>query len=178
MKRALLALLLGLVLTGCGDDGGGSAAPEGDSDAKFATELLHRDAALLNLLDVSLGRDLDPGLAATGEQQRIDANERMTTVSELLEEWGEEVPPTSRDHGAEHSSDGDVPELDGMPTGDDLQKLAKLDGQEFVDQYVALLTTALEATAAFAEDHEGREQAADELAKAAVASAQQALEAL
>ena len=100
----------------------------------------------------------------------------MTTASELLEEWGEEVPATSRDHGAEHSSDGDVPELDGMPTGDDLQKLSKLDGQEFVDRYVALLTTALEATAAFAEDHEGREQAADELARAAVASTGSALD--
>ena len=178
MTRLLLALLIAVLLTACGGDDGGSAASDGATDAEFTTELLHRDAALLNLLDVSLGRDLDPRLAATGEQQRVDANARMTTAFELLEEWGEEIPATSRDHGAEHSSDSDVPEIDGMPTGDDLQRLGELDGQAFVDEYVALLATALESTHAFAEDHEGREQAADELAKAAAASTRSAMEAL
>jgi hypothetical protein len=175
MRTLLLAVLLGLFLTSCGDDGGSSAAPEGESDAEFATELLHRDAALLNLLDVSLGRDLDARLVATGEQQRIDANERMATATELLEEWGEEVPVTSRDHGAEHSSDADVPELDGMPTGDDLQRLAKLDGAAFDEEYVVLLNEALSSTRAFAQDHEARADAADQLARAAVASTQETL---
>jgi Domain of unknown function (DUF305) len=180
MRRLLLALLLGACLTACGgeDGDGGSGAADGPTDAEFTTELLHRDAALLNLLDVSLGRDLDPTLAATGEQQRLDANERMATGFALLEEWGEEIPATSRDHGAEHGSDGDVPVIDGMPTGEDLRALGRLQGQAFVDEYVALLASALESTRAFAEDHEGREAAADQLAKAAVASSQTALDAL
>jgi len=179
MRRLLLALLVGALLTACGgDDGDGSAAADGPTDAEFTTELLHRDAALLNLLDVSLGRDLDPSLAATGEQQRLDANERMATGFELLEAWGEEIPATSRDHGAEHGSDGAVPVIDGMPTGEDLQALGKLQGQAFVDEYVALLTSALESTHAFAEDHEAREEAADQLTKAAAASTRSTLQAL
>ena len=128
---------------------------------------------------MSLGRDLDPSLAATGEQQRIDANERMATGFELLEEWGEEVPATSRDHGAEHGSDGDVPDIDGMPTGDDLQAARRSStGRRSSTSTSPCSTTALEATRAFAEDHEGREAAADQLAKAAVASSQTALDAL
>ncbi len=151
---------------------------EADTDAAFATELMHRDAALLNLLDTGLGRDLDPRVAATGEQLRFDANDRMATAAELLEEWGEKVPVTSRHHSAEHSSDNDVPDLDGAPTGDDLRRLGKLDGQEFADAYVALLTTALEATREFADAHEPTEDQADKLAQAAVMSSSTALDAL
>ena len=136
---------------------------------------MHRDAALLNLLDVSLGRDLDPSLAATGEQQRLDANERMATGFELLEEWGEEIPATSRDHGAEHGSDGDVPVIDGMPTGDDLQALGKLQGQAFVDEYVALLDLRPRVDARRSPRTTRGGKPRDQLAKAAVASSQTAL---
>ena len=173
--RVLLALLLGLLLSACGASE--PEATQGDDDPAFATELMYRDAALLNLLDVALGRELSPGVADAGEQLRIETSERMSTAAELLEQWGEEVPVTSRDHGAEHSSDNDVPELEGMPTGRDLQRIGKLDGPAFEAPYVDLLTTALEATREFADTHDGSSEEADELARAAVLSAAAALDA-
>ena len=63
-----------------------------------------------------------------------------------------------------------------MPTGRELRRVAKLDGPAFEAAYVALLTTALEATHDFADAHDG--SGADALAEAAVASCAQALEAL
>lgn len=178
MKRLLILCLVPLwLLVGCGDDGG-DATSTAERDPEFATELLHRDAALLNLLDVSLGRSLPAGVAQTSEQLRIDVNERMGTTIETLEQWGEKVPLTSRDHGAEHSSDNDIPDLAGMPTGDDLQRIAKLNGQRFVEEYVALLASTLEATKAFAEDQAAQDRAADRLAESAVASSQAGLDAL
>ena len=177
MRKLLLPVLVGWwLLAGCGGGGAPDAPAEADDDAAFATELMYRDAALLNLLDVALGRELSPSVADAGEQLRIDASERMTTAAELLEESGEKVPVTSRDHGAEHSSDNDVPELDGMPTGRDLQRVAKLDGPAFEAAYVDLLTTALEATHDFADAHDG--PGGNALADAAVASCTQALDAL
>ena len=158
--------------TACGGDDATAARPQlTATDAEFATELLHRDAALLNLLDVSLGRDLDPGLAATGEQQRIDANERMTTALRAARGVGRGGPghlPRPR-CGAQQRRRRTGSRRDAdrrRPPG----ARRSSTGQAFVDEYVALLTTALEATRAFAEDHEGREAAADELAQAAVAS--------
>ena len=176
MRNFLLVVLVSWwSLTGCGDSAPDAPAEDGD-DAAFATELMYRDAALLNLLDVALGRELSPAVADAGEQLRIDTSERMTTAAELLGEWGEKVPVTSRDHGAEHSSDNDTSELEGMPTGRDLQRLGKLDGQAFEAAYVDLLTSTLEATRDFAAAHDGPD--ADELADAAVASGTQALDAL
>ena len=96
----------------------------------------------------------------------------MATSAELLEKWGEKVPvtlapPQRRTTAATH----DVPDLDGAPTGDDLRRLGKLDGQEFADRYVALLTAALEATTGSSRSHRNlSSKDADRLAKAAVAS--------
>ena len=172
-------MLIGLwLLGGCGSASDSASPEDTDTDAAFTAELMHRDAALLNLLDTGLGRDLDPRVAATGEQLRFDANDRMATAAELLEEWGEKVPVTSRHHSAEHSSDNGVPDLDGAPTGDDIRRLGKLDGQEFADAYVALLTSTLEATREFADAHEPTEDQADKLAQAAVMSSSTALDAL
>ncbi len=151
---------------------------EGDDDAAFATELMYRDAALLNLLDVALGRELSPAVADAGEQLRIETSERMSTAAELLEEWGEKVPVTSRDHGAEHSSDNDVPELEGMPTGRDLQRLGKLDGEAFEAAYVDLLTARWRRAATSPTPTTGREPRRTSWPDAAVASARRTRRAL
>ena len=94
------------------------------TDLAFVTQLMHRDAALLNLLDVGLGRRLDPALVAATDQLRVDAIARIEAASDQLESWGEEVPKTVRDHGFQHTLHAhDIPSLDGMPTGEDLQRL-------------------------------------------------------
>ncbi len=125
--RLLVSLLLFAVVTACGASSTDDAA-SGDraTDIAFVTELMHRDAALLNLLDVALGRRLDPALVAATDQLRVDANARIETAADQLESWGEKVPRTVRDHSFEHSTDAhDIPSLDGMPTGDDLQRLGQ-----------------------------------------------------
>ncbi len=84
--RLLVSLVLFAVVTACGAPSTDEAA-SGDraTDVAFVTELMHRDAALLNLLDVALGRQLDPALVAATEQLRLDANERMETAADQLE---------------------------------------------------------------------------------------------
>ena len=122
--RLLASLLLLAVLTACGASStDGAQAGDRATDVAFLTELMHRDAALLNLLDVGLGRRLDPAVTAATDQLRVDAIARIETAADQLESWDEEVPKTVRDHGFEHSTDAhDIPSLDGMPTGEDLQR--------------------------------------------------------
>jgi hypothetical protein len=177
--RILLALLLGLLLTACGDTGSDTGSADGaDSDAAFTTELMHRDAALLNLLDVGLGRELPGRLVAVSDQLRIETTDRMETAADLLEEWGEEVPKTVRDHSVEHSSDADVPELEGMPVGSELDRVAHLEGPELEAELAALLTSTLRATRDVAEAHDGPGKDAARLAEQASDSCSAALAAL
>jgi hypothetical protein len=150
MRRLLALLLAGpmvALVTSCG--GSVYDPPDTDraDDVAFVTELMHRDAALLNLLDVALGRRLDPSLVTATDQLRSATIARLEASADQLERWGEKVPKTVRDHGFEHSSDGDnIPSLDGMPTGDDLQALGRVPQARFETAFVELLGNTLEAT--------------------------------
>ena len=60
---------------------------------------------------------------AAGRGHRRASRPRPTSC----ESWGEKVPRTVRDHSFEHSTDDhDIPSLDGMPTGDDLEQLGQV----------------------------------------------------
>jgi hypothetical protein len=182
MRRLLALLLAGpmvVLVTSCG--GSVHDPPDTDraDDVAFVTELMHRDAALLNLLDVALGRPLDPDVVGATELLRRDVTARIETSADQLESWGKNVPKTVRDHGFEHSSDGDdIPSLDGMPTGDELQKLGRAPRAEFEAAFVALLGSTLEATRDRAASMEADADAVATLARDATRSCDKALGAL
>jgi Domain of unknown function (DUF305) len=177
--RIFFAFLLLAAATGCGgtstDD---STAASRASDVAFVTELMHRDAALLNLLDVGLGRPLDPAVVAATEQLRLDATARIETAADQLESWGERVPKTVRDHAFEHSSDGhEIPTLDGMPTGEDLERLGRVPRSSFEAAFVELLGSSLETTRELATDLDANAKPVAALAEDASRSCDTALEA-
>jgi len=178
--KLLVSLVLFAVVTACGASSTDQAA-SGDraTDIAFVTELMHRDAAMLNLLDVALGRRLDPALVAATEQLRVDANARIETAADQLESWGEKVPRTVRDHAFEHSTDAhDIPSLGGMPTGDDLQKLGRAPRAGFEAAFVALLRRSLETTRDLAGTHVADAETVQTLARDAERSCDSAIQAL
>jgi hypothetical protein len=178
--RWLLALALGLAvsLTACADDDppATDGASDHAADVAFATELMHRDAALLNLLDVGLGRPLPDEVIETTDRLRLETTERIERAADLFEEWGEKAPVTVRDHSAGHSSDHDVPTLEGMPTGEDLQELGGLSRKAFEPAFRSLLVDTLESTMALSDAVSGGDVAA--LASDASASCEAAIEGL
>jgi len=180
LARPLLALLILAAATACGGPSadeatGGNRA----TDVAFVTELMHRDAALLNLLDVGLGQRLDPSLVAATEQVRLDATARTETSVDQLKSWGETVPKTVRNHAFEHSSDQhDIPSLGGTPTGDDLQDLGEVPRTAFQAAFVALLRRSLEATSDLAGSHAADAGSVQTLAREAERSCDSALDAL
>ncbi|MGH3362252.1 MAG: hypothetical protein ACRDOM_07310 [Nocardioides sp.] len=178
--RHLLALLVLVVLTACGDSGASSeAVGDRPTDVGFVTELMHRDAGLLNLLDAGLGRDLDPAVVAATDQLRIETVQRLEESADLLESWDAKVPVTVRDHsvGHGHSSDHDVPTLEGVPTGEDVQSLPAR-GPAFEAEFVRLLTAALESTRSLAQSFDAAEPKAGDLAEAASTSCSTTLDAI
>jgi hypothetical protein len=172
--------MLLLTVTACGDPPT-DEAPSGNraSDVAFVTELMHRDAALLNLLDVGLGRRLHPAVVTATDQLRRDASTRIERSADQLEEWGEKVPRTVRDHGFEHSTDAhDIPSLEGMPTGDDLQALGRVHGAGFGAAFAELLRSTLETTLDLAQGHQANADAVATLAQETARSCGSALKAL
>ncbi len=89
------------------------------------------------------------------------------------------MPRTLRDHAFEHSTDAhDIPSLDGMPTGDDLQRLGGVPRAGFEAAFVALLRPSLEATRDLAGTHVAEAEAVQTLARDAERSCDSALQAL
>ncbi|KQY55402.1 MULTISPECIES: DUF305 domain-containing protein [unclassified Nocardioides] len=175
--RLLVTGLLAFLLFGCSSDD--SDAKEGSADrAAFATELMHRDAALLNLLDASLGQTLPTTTSTAVETVRADATARIETSADLLAEWGADVPVTVRDHGVDHGIEADAPDLEGTPTEDDIHGLEELSGDDFATAFTELLRAALDGTTTAASAYDGTDQSAGELAEAAERQSQAALDTL
>jgi hypothetical protein len=178
--RLLVTGVLLVIVTACGGAStDSSTAADRGSDVALVTELMHRDAALLNLLDVGLGRKMEPQVVAATEELRLDAIARVETSAEQLESWGEKVPRTVRDHAFEHSSDGhDIPSLEGMPTGDDLERLGRVPRAGFEAAFLPLLENAVETTRELANGLEADAASVADLARDTTRSCDAALEAL
>ncbi|VXB37454.1 DUF305 domain-containing protein [Nocardioides sp. AX2bis] len=146
---------LTLALAACGDDTGEapaaatSTAPNGDvvssADVTFARELIPHHAEALVMVDLTLGRDLDPRVADLVERLRAEHTAQVQTMSGWLTSWGEPVPETARDHANAHAAEdagADAAPEDGHV---DLSALEQAQGEEFE---AALLTAMVEHHAA------------------------------
>lgn len=165
-RASLAAAVLAPValLAACGDDTGESpgattsTAPNGDVvssvDVAFAQELLPHHADALVMVDLSLGRDLDPRVADLLERLRTEHTAQVQTLSGWLTAWGEEVPETARDHANAHADEDGAPD----PAEDAHADLAALEQARGAAFEQALLTALVDHHA------EGVALAADEVA--------------
>src|SRR3546814_18829228 len=80
---AATAAALTLILTGCSSTES-SAGGDGfnDADVDFATDMIQHHAQALSMMDLTMGRELDPEMAELNEQIRAapaPESERMVT---------------------------------------------------------------------------------------------------
>ena len=114
-RRVLPALLLPLLLgplAACGGEeepteAEDSGAAFNDADVAFATAMIQHHAQALVMVDLTMGQDLDPELAALGEQIRATQAPEIEQMADWLTDWDEPVPETVRDHANAHG-DGDT----------------------------------------------------------------------
>lgn len=143
----MLAAVL-LLLAGCADDqGDADAAASGHAaDVRFATAMIPHHAEALQMVDLTLGRNLSPEVEELAEQVRTTQTGEIETMSDWLEKWGEPVPATSRDHlHAEHGAERE-----------ELTELESATGPAFEERWLALTAehheTAVEIARAEIED--------------------------
>lgn len=189
VAAALLALAA--LVAGCGEDAAPplqerSASEHDADDVAFATAMVPHHAQALALVDLTLGRDLDPEVAALAEAIREAQVPEIETMSDWLVEWGEPVPATVRDHvnaGHDGHDPGEVMEemggmdgsgdpMPGMLTAEELTDLAQASDAAFQDAWLAAMLRHHEGAVEMArtEVEDGRYSPAVDLAEQIIAT--------
>jgi uncharacterized protein (DUF305 family) len=167
--RVLAGCLLTLgLMAGCGEETAGDTAgdrtvdvPESEAfngaDVVFATDMIPHHAQGLSMVDLTLGRDVSPALLALSEQVRDTRSAEIEQMADWLQEWGQPVPETSRDHmNAEgHGDDEGTDEhhdLPGMMDDARMQDLADATGPAFERMWLETMIEHHEGAIELAED--------------------------
>jgi uncharacterized protein (DUF305 family) len=137
MSTARIATVLAtlvLTLTACGseDAAGGGGTEHNDADVAFATEMIPHHAGALVMVDMTMGRDLDPEVRELTEDIRAAQTPEIETMADWLQEWGEPVPETPRDHANAHSG-GHGAGMEG------LAELESASGEAFEDRWLQMM---------------------------------------
>ncbi|MFC6286025.1 DUF305 domain-containing protein [Nocardioides sp. GCM10027113] len=161
---AATTLALGL-LAGCGDDASTSSVddenPWNEADVAFAADMIPHHAQALVMVDMTRGRNLDPGLAALTDQILATQAPEIELMADWLTSWEEPVPETMRDHANAHGDGGhpdgtDHRDMPGMMSDEELDGLESAAGESFEEMWLDMMI----------EHHEGAiEMAGTEIAE-------------
>ncbi len=144
-RAAATAAVLALALTACTtSEGTGDGKGFNDADVDFAGDMIQHHAQALEMVDLTLGRDLDPEVAALAEDIRAAQAPEIETMADWLEDWDEPVPATSRDHAnahaEEHGDGGAVDEdMPGMMSAEQMAALEKAPDGDFEDLWMEMM---------------------------------------
>lgn len=181
LRLAALLTAAALTLTACGtSEGSGSGQDHNAADVTFASDMIQHHAGALQMVDMTMGRDLDPEVATLADDIRAAQAPEIEQMTEWLEKWGEEVPATVRDHANAHGGMGNGgmdmgSDMPGMASAAELKALDKADGAQFQDMWLKMMIAHHEGAIQMAETElaDGQYQPALALAKR-IKSSQQA----
>ncbi|NYI77981.1 DUF305 domain-containing protein [Nocardioides panzhihuensis] len=183
LAAAGLAVLL--TLSACGGSDGAdqpqklSETEHNKADVTFATDMIQHHAQAMSMVDLTMDRKLEPEVQELADEIRAAQSPEIETMSGWLQEWGEEVPSTMRDHvnggheghGDEDSSASDSMEgmdhdMPGMMSAEDMDALENASDAEFRDMWLEMMIEHHEGAVEMAETEqdEGRFKPAVDLA--------------
>lgn len=167
-----LAVLLTLSACGGSDE---AEAPQklseteyNKTDVTFASDMIQHHAQALSMVDLTMDRNLEPEVQELADSIRAAQSPEIETMSGWLQQWGEEVPSTMRDHvnggheghGDEDSSMSDSMEgmeddMPGMMSGEDMDALENASDAEFSDMWLKMMIEHHEGAIEMAETEQG-----------------------
>ncbi|OIJ23721.1 DUF305 domain-containing protein [Nocardioides luteus] len=122
------------------------------ADVTFATDMIQHHAQAMSMVDLTMDRDLEPEVRELADAIQAAQGPEIETMSGWLQEWGEEVPSTMRDHvnggheghGDEDSSMSDSMEgmdddMPGMMSAEDMDDLENASDAEFSDLWLEMM---------------------------------------
>lgn len=166
-RRAVSALVatVALALGGCGGDDGPadeqpapSATEHNDADVEFATHMIQHHAQALSMVDLTAGRPLDPKVQRLADGIRSAQAPEIETMVDWLQEWGEDIPETMRDHVnmGHHGDIGEAMEgmdtdMPGMMSAEDMTALQDAPDAEFQELWLDMMIEHHEGAVEMAE---------------------------
>jgi uncharacterized protein (DUF305 family) len=166
---AALALGLALTLAACGSDETFADAPaqvsetdHNDADVAFATDMIQHHAQALSMVDLTVNRTLDPGVQQLADDIREAKGPEIETMSDWLQEWGEDIPETMRDHanaghdmeGMGDSMEGQDSDMPGMMSAEDFDALENASDADFHTMWLEMMIEHHEGAVEMAEDQQ------------------------
>ena len=173
---ALLATMSVLVACGNNEDSSENetrTAANGeefnDADVEFATDMIQHHAQALTMVDMTMGRQLDPEVQQLADDIRMAQGPEIEQMTDWLTTWDQPVPETARDHSNAHGEgememDSDMP---GMMSAEDMADLKAAEGAEFQAMWLEMMIEHHEGAIEMAqiEQSEGKHEEAIELAQ-------------
>ena len=142
-----------------------------EADVAFATQMIPHHAQALMMTDMAIDRQLDQEFATLVDDIRAAQAPEIELMADWLQEWGEPVPETMRDHahGGHDGESGEMPEMpemEGMMTEEQLSELDQASAAEFEELWLTMMIEHHEGAVSMAETEleEGSFQPALELA--------------
>lgn len=158
----------------------GDDTDHNEADVTFATQMIPHHAQALVMTDIALERQLDQDLAILVDDIRTAQAPEIELMADWLQEWGEPVPETMRDHahGGHDEDSGEMPEMSGMMTEEQLAELEDASPAEFEELWLTMMIEHHEGAVQMAETEieEGSYQPALELAGEIASSQTQEIE--
>lgn len=146
-----LAMALALTLPACGGGDGtqsdaknkASATDHNEADVAFASSMIQHHAQALQMVNLTLGRTLDPKVEQLAEDIRAAQSPEVETMAGWLQDWGEDIPDTVLDHahgGQDMDDMQNMEEVPGMMTGDDMKALEDAPDKHFQTMWLQAMT--------------------------------------
>lgn len=175
-----------LTLTACGSDESEqradipASAEFNAADVDFATQMIPHHAQALVMVDMTRGRSLSPEFEALTEQILAAQGPEIEQMADWLEEWGQPVPETSRDHANSHDMDhmdmGDAEMGAGMMTPEEMTALDEMGADGFESMWLTMMIAHHEGAITMAEAEQEAGKHPEALALAEQIAVSQALE--
>lgn len=172
LSRTLMSTVAtaALLLAGCGGGPDESADDaHNEADVAFAAEMIPHHEQALRMVAMTEGRDLSPDFEHLTGHIHDAQQPEIETMTDWLEEWGEEVPSGHQHHDGMAGSD-DMP---GMMAEDELEALeASSDRSAFERMWLLMMIEHHEGAVEMAQTEldEGSYQPALDLADSIVES--------
>ncbi|MEV0133262.1 DUF305 domain-containing protein [Dactylosporangium sp. NPDC050688] len=181
LRRAAVAtgvLSLALLAGGCGNSGmdhgamgNGSPTPAATStststfnatDVMFATDMIPHHRQALDMAEAAQSKAVTPEVKALAGRIAKAQEPEIATMSGWLTAWGEPVPSP----GAMHHDMGDMGQMPGMMTDQEMHDLSKAMGKDFDTMFLRMMIKHHQGAVEMAktEQAQGQDPAAKQLA--------------